>query len=311
MIEASRPNENAADASLARRIVERVTFPLVLGGSLVAAHALYVAGRADLASGATLLAAAVIVGVLERCFPHHRSWLHSRGDLRVDIAYLPTTTIASLAAGALGAWLGFRASSAASAWLGSPLWPSHWNIWAQVALALVAAELPKYWAHRLEHEVDFLWRIHATHHSVPRLYFLNASRFHPLDIALDGLLGFGTLIALGAGEEVLLHFSVVSAVHGYFQHANLAIRIGPLNYFFSMAELHRWHHSRTIAESNHNYGQNSSVWDLVFGTFFWPSDREPPEEIGLADLPAFPTTFWKQLASPFTWSEIRARSRAS
>lgn len=300
----------AAKEGWARRLVAHTAFPVVLGSTLVAAHASFQAGRADIAAFALLLATAVVVAVLERLFPHHASWLHSTGDLRVDMAYVPTVTVTSQIAGAGAIWLGFQASAWASAALGATLWPAHWTIAAQLVLALVAAELPKYWAHRLEHEVDFLWRIHATHHSVPRLYFLNASRFHPLDIALDGLLGFGPLVALGAGEEVLLLFSVVSAVHGYFQHANLATRIGPLNYFFSMAELHRWHHSKTIAEANHNYGQNSSVWDLVFGTFFWPKDREPPEHIGLADLPAFPTTFWRQLASPFAWRRIRAESRA-
>ena len=32
------------------------------------------------------------------------------------------------------------------------------------------------------HEVPWLWRFHATHHSAPRLYWLNAGRFHPLDL---------------------------------------------------------------------------------------------------------------------------------
>jgi sterol desaturase/sphingolipid hydroxylase (fatty acid hydroxylase superfamily) len=73
-----------------------------------------------------------------------------------------------------------------------------------------------------------------------------------------------------------------------------------------MAELHRWHHSRTVWEANHNYGQNVIVWDLVFRTFFWPRDREPPEDTGLADLPAFPTTYWAQLASPLRWARIKA-----
>ena len=50
------------------------------------------------------------------------------------------------------------------------------------------------------------------------------------------------------------------------------------------------------------------VWDLIFGSFFWPKDREPPEDIGIPDLPAFPATFWKQLASPVTWGRIKAES---
>ena len=101
---------------------------------------------------------------------------------------------------------------------------------------------------------------------------------------------------------------MITAVHGIFQHANLQLRLGPLNHFFSMAELHRWHHSKTIEEANHNYGQTVIVWDTLFGTRFLPADREPPEAIGIPDLPAFPMTWWAQIRSPFQWSRIRSES---
>ena len=48
------------------------------------------------------------------------------------------------------------------------------------------------------------------------------------------------------------------------------------------------------------------VWDLVFGTFFLPSGREPPERIGLADLPEFPRGYLAQLRAPFRWARLRA-----
>jgi sterol desaturase/sphingolipid hydroxylase (fatty acid hydroxylase superfamily) len=83
-----------------------------------------------------------------------------------------------------------------------------------------------------------------------------------------------------------------------------------LNWFFSMAELHRWHHSKTLFEADHNYGQTSSVWDWVFGTRYLPADREPPESIGLANLPAFPMTWWAQILSPFRWRQIKQASEA-
>jgi sterol desaturase/sphingolipid hydroxylase (fatty acid hydroxylase superfamily) len=53
-----------------------------------------------------------------------------------------------------------------------------------------------------------------------------------------------------------------------------------------------------VAEGNKNFGNNVIVRDVVFGTRYLPSDREPPLEIGLADLPAFPTSFAGQLLSP-------------
>ena len=70
-----------------------------------------------------------------------------------------------------------------------------------------------------------------------------------------------------------------------------------------------WHHSRTVFEANHNYGQTISIWDWVFGTRYLPRDREPSENIGLADLPAFPMTWWAQILSPFRWQRIKQQSR--
>jgi sterol desaturase/sphingolipid hydroxylase (fatty acid hydroxylase superfamily) len=255
-------------------------------------------------SGVTLL----LVLVLERVFPYQKSWLHSTGDLQVDVGFALVDSVwlelirpLILAGGVVGGgWLAAR--------VGADLWPHGWPLLAQLLLALVYAEFFKYWVHRWEHEVDLLWRLHATHHSVPRLYFLNAARFHPLDIGLDTLVGAGSLALLGCPESMMALFFLVATVHGFFQHANLQIRCGPLNWFFSMAELHRWHHSPVTAEANHNYGQNLIVWDVVFGTRWLPADRKPPAEVGLDNLPRFPTTLLGQLASPFRWRTITAES---
>ena len=35
-----------------------------------------------------------------------------------------------------------------------------------------------------------------------------------------------------------------------------------------------------------------------------PADREPPEAIGIADMPDFPSGYLAQLASPFRWKRI-------
>src|SRR5678816_4677610 len=50
------------------------------------------------------------------------------------------------------------------------VWPRGWPPAAQVVLGVVVAEFPLYWAHRLGHEWPFLWRFHAVHHSVTKLW---------------------------------------------------------------------------------------------------------------------------------------------
>jgi sterol desaturase/sphingolipid hydroxylase (fatty acid hydroxylase superfamily) len=286
-------------------------FPLVMGAAV--AWTLYLIANGSPAPEAILgpqFVAIFTVAVLEHVYPLHRSWNRSRRDVRVDVghslvlaALVTLLTPFVLSTGvAVAGWLSDR--------VGTGLWPSHWPLVAQGALALVIGEIPGYSIHRWSHNWEFLWRFHATHHSAPRLYWLNAGRFHPIDNLMVFVPSYGLLVILGCGVEGLALFTLVTAVHGIFQHANLQLRLGPLNHFFSMAELHRWHHSKTIEEANHNFGQTVIVWDTVFGTRFLPEDRKPPEEIGIPDLPSFPMTWWAQIKSPFEWSRIRSESQA-
>ena len=85
----------------------------------------------------------------------------------------------------------------------------------------------------------------------------------------------------------------------FSSYANVQLRLEPLNWFFSMAELHRRHQSKTIIDANHNYGQTIGIWHWVFDTRFLPSHQSPPDEIGIAELPAYPMTWWAQILSPF------------
>lgn len=287
-----------------QRIVSVAFFPLVLGGALLAGARALEAGGNTLP---VLLAAACAVFLAERLWPHWPSWQRSHGDVGVDLAHVASVSVASFAT----AWAVPQVLAPAAAALGAaPLWPAHWPLLAQLPLALVLGELVQYWTHRLGHEWEPLWRLHATHHSAPRLYFLNAARFHPLDIVIDTGAGLIPLVLLGCPPAGIALFALFTSVFGYLQHCNVRVSLGPLNYVFSMAELHRWHHARDLREANTNYGSNLILWDLAFGTFFWPRDRKPPEDIGIPDLPAFPQTYWGQLASPFRWRAIQARSRA-
>jgi sterol desaturase/sphingolipid hydroxylase (fatty acid hydroxylase superfamily) len=290
------------------RAVSVLFFPALLGSALVA-------GARALETGAStlpvLLGSALAVFAAERLWPHRAAWQRSHGDVLVDLAHVVAVSIASLGT----AWLVPRALAPAAGALSAlgtaGLWPADWPLLAQLPLALLLGEGVQYWSHRLGHEWAPLWRLHATHHSAPRLYFLNAARFHPLDIAIDTSAGLAPLVLVGCPPGVLALFALFTSVFGYLQHCNVRVSLGPLNYVFSMAELHRWHHAQDPREANTNYGSNLIVWDLVFGTFFWPRDRTPPEQIGIPDLPAFPQRFWGQLASPFRWRAIQAASRVA
>jgi sterol desaturase/sphingolipid hydroxylase (fatty acid hydroxylase superfamily) len=287
-------------------------FPLVVGGGLAAVIVLIEGGTAPaLAVAVVELAAFFAVITAERLLPYRPDWNRRQGDLGADVGH-------ALVSGVIGLQLlqtGLRAAGlVGAAWLsrtlGSTLWPTDWPLAGQVGLAFLIAELPQYWLHRLQHEWDGLWRFHAVHHSAPRLYWLNAARFHPLDLWLLYSVGYLPLAVLGCPEVVLALFLMFDGILGIFQHSNVDVRLGPLNWVFSMAEPHRWHHSHVAREANTNYGSNLIVWDLLFGTFFLPRGRLGPASIGIRDLPRFPTRYLPQLAAPFRWGRTKQEAAA-
>lgn len=302
--------------SSTRKTLEQVfawtVFPVVFGGAVASTIAIMDMGVSPaFAFLGPLVLSFVVIGLLERVFPYCPDWNRSQGDIKVDTGHLIISGYVTV--GALRP-LAMVVAVAGAGWLsgtlGDDLWPNNWHLVAQLVLALVVGEFFMYWIHRLTHMYDWLWRFHALHHSAPRLYFLNSARFHPVDLALSAFAPLIPLVILGADEAAIALFTVATAVHGAFQHANLKIRCGPLNWFFSMAELHRWHHSRKPEESNTNFGQNLIVWDIVFGTREFPKDRQPPTNIGLTDLPSFPMNYVGQLTSPFQWARIKRESAA-
>ena len=287
------------------------TFPIIFGG--VMGLGLYGVGqgRNPVTTAMGLTGAVVLLLlVLERVHPYQRDWLVSHGDVRTDLIHnlvnfwIPELYTVVFVGGFTLAGAGLSNA------LGMTLWPSDWPLFAQLLLALLVGELGTYWIHRLMHENPFLWRFHAAHHSAPRLYWFNAARFHPLDLFAQQFLAVTPLILLGADMRVIALQTLFTAVHGMFQHCNVDIRLGPLNWFFSMAELHRWHHSKHLEEANTNYGANLIFWDIVFRTRFLPRDRNPPNEIGIANLPRFPMGYWAQILSPFRWKAVEASAGA-
>jgi ornithine lipid hydroxylase len=257
-----------------------------------------------------LVASIVWVAWLERVLPYRPAWNRAQGDLLADALYLPTTSAVAALMRPVVATLGVLAAGWLSARLGAGLWPHDWPLAAQLPLSWVVVEGFAYWPHRWLHEVPWLWRLHATHHSPERLYWLNATRAHPLEHVFRSCFNMLPLALVGAGAPLIALQAITDAVVGLFQHANVDIRLGPLNYVFSAAPVHRWHHSRSRAEADHNYGDNFIFWDLVFGTYYRPRDREV-EALGIADLGAFPNGYLAQLLSPLRWRQIEKASRSA
>ena len=274
-----------------------VAYPLVMSAG-IALHLVLLGSGVSLGWSTNLPVVLGMVAVtwLERRTPHRREWRAEGEDVRSDLSYLVVVqaalprALSFLVAVSLVRWLEGSAYDAAA------LWPRELPVGVQVAITILAADFLRYWFHVLSHNHALFWRLHAVHHSPEKLYWLNVGRFHPLEKSLQFLLDALPFIALGVGAEVLALYFVFYALNGFFQHSNVELRMGPLNYIISSAELHRWHHSRLAEESNRNYGNNLIVWDLVFGTRFLPADREVGE-LGLVRRD-YPRSFLGQLRAP-------------
>src|SRR5690606_26748899 len=159
-----------------------------------------------------------------------------------------------------------------------------------------------YWAHRLSHELPLLWRFHAIHHSVRRLWLVNTGRFHFVDSNLSVLASVPFLLLSGVSMDARIWVSAITAYIGILTHCNVGMRCGWLDYVFNTPNLHRWHHSTNPAEGNRNYGQNLMLWDQLFGTFY----RRPDSALGAIGISEHvPSRFLAQLAVPFIWQRYQ------
>jgi ornithine lipid hydroxylase len=276
-----------------RRVLSYVWWPALFALSVGATYLGVRAGYPVLVFNLTYVALAVAIALLERAMPHEVAWLANDGQVVPDIAHTLLNKGVAQVIVVLFAVMGFAQLVAPSQ---SGWWPHHWPLVAQTALGLVLAEAGLYWKHRIAHEWPPLWRFHAVHHSVTRLWFLNTGRFHLVDTLTGLAVAMPLLLLLGAPHEAMIMVSAITAIIGVLTHSNVEMRCGVLNYVFNTPELHRWHHSKATLEGNRNYGENLMLFDQVFGTFFLPS-RRPPVDIGIRH--PMPVSFWGQLKAPF------------
>ena len=60
---------------------------------------------------------------------------------------------------------------------------------------------------------------------------------------------------------------VFKACNGMLQHSNIAMTPGFLSGILATSDVHRFHHSSDLDESNTNFGNATMIWDRIFGTY--------------------------------------------
>ena len=229
-----------------------------------------------------LVLLAVVFVPLERLFALHPARLWRR-DTATDIGlYFLNSLLPGLILGVPLAALAVAARHAIPAGFTEAVAGLPFGL--RLGLAFVIGEIGFYWGHRWTHEVPLLWRFHSVHHEAEHIDWLVNTRAHPVDMVFTRLcglaplymLGLGGPAAAGTGADSLVPALVIIAgtAWGFFIHANVAWRFGPLEWLVATPAFHHWHHV-IAGPINRNYASMLPVLDRVFGTHHLPRQAWP------------------------------------
>ena len=195
--------------------------------------------------------------------------------------------------------------------LGWPLpeslqWVADWPLWAQFLVLLLVKDFIEWNIHRLLHIVPWLWELHKLHHSIRQLDWIGNFRFHWGEIIVYKTLSYLPLVVLGIDWRVMLAIGILWTIMQDLNHANVPISWGPLRYVLNSPKMHIWHHDVELhGKGGQNFGLVLSVWDWVFRTVYWPTDRETPEQVGFAGQEKYPEGLIGRLFYPLSRPFIR------
>ncbi|MFN9408167.1 MAG: sterol desaturase family protein [Akkermansiaceae bacterium] len=249
-----------------------------------------------------LLILFIIFSPLEKCFPANVQQRIFRPAWLTDLCFFLGQYLlwGGLVFGALawgGTWLSQFMPSDFRAMVGAQPW------WLQAFEVILISDFFIYWGHRIQHQVPFLWRFHAVHHSAEHLDWLAAHREHPLDtIYTVGLINLPAFL-LGFDLATLAGFTAFRGIWAIYIHSNVRLPLGPLRMLIGAPELHHWHHAKERFAGN--YANLSPLMDIMFGTYRHPGHE--PAELGLAE--PFPKSYLGQLIYPLL--PRREKSRES
>lgn len=191
----------------------------------------------------------------------------------------------------LGSWLPFAEQGSGLASLPA---------WAQFAVYLVVSDLLQWCVHNLLHRVPLLWQFHKVHHSIHDMDWAGNFRFHWVEIVVYRSLLYVPLALLGGDAGPLFAVAVFATFWGHWNHANLAVDIGPLGYILNSSRMHLWHHDASDeGGASKNFGIVLSLWDWFFGTAYWPRERSPAR-VGYPGDGELPTDLPRQMLFPLT-----------
>ena len=154
----------------------------------------------------------------ERLFPFHAQ-ARPNHHVLINVAFLLTvalvnTLVAVLAFAVLGI----------DQWQIGLLHRVSIPLWAELIITMVVLDfVAQYGAHWMLHNVKWLWRYHAVHHSDTHVDASTGTRLHPGDFLFREVLVVLTIIVVGLPLVGYFIYRIITPFFSYFTHANIRL----------------------------------------------------------------------------------------
>nr|WP_234480956.1 sterol desaturase family protein [Paraburkholderia aspalathi] len=243
-----------------------------------------------------LLGSTTIFVLLEKLFPLYRTQPVFREDWQTDMVHF---AVNHFIVGLVLLVVNFLIHHVFGWLVNAGFQQTVQHIWffPQLLLCMLVADLMEYATHRAYHEVPFLWRFHAVHHSVRTMDWLAGSRQHILELVCTRVCVLGPLFVLGFDQTVINTYIIIVGFQAVFNHANVHLPWGPLKYVLVTPDFHHWHHSSEDEAIDRNYAAHFAFIDYLFGTAV-KSSKQFPQEYGVVG-DYVPDGFIRQQRFPF------------
>ena len=122
------------------------------------------------------------------------------------------------------------------------------------------------------HEVPWLWRFHAIHHSSKALDWIAGSRAHLVDdLIIRGLMLIPMMFMFS--QDIITAYLLFVTIHATWAHTNFGPSIKWLEPYLVFPRFHHWHHTSQKEAIDKNYAIHFPWIDKLFGTYYLPKDR--------------------------------------
>lgn len=286
--------------NLPRALVRYGYVPFMIIGINAAAYFVVANGRSYLWLLPLLLLALGTAFLAERIQPVHAEWNEPHGDEAANTWHAIVYELSNTAGVLMIPLVAYLLQLKPGGLIG--LWPREWPILAQLLMAIVIADFAFTLIHFLSHRWRPLWRLHAVHHGVTRLYGFNGFVRHPLHQMLDMAIGTAPLAFAGMPVPVAALLGFAVSIQLIVQHSNVDYELGPFRNVLSVGRIHHLHHVNWGKEGDVNFGLFLTLWDRLFGTF-QPEPSRPITacDMGIDEIPDFPKRYSEHLAFPMRY----------